>query len=110
MMWNRYEPMRRLFTSPRWAAIGFTHLQNRLKFRHLDDPWFPKHLDFGRRTIVEKTRLFQRCEPRGERCVHTIARQRGEVKRRRTVALRLPFVMLSNGIQAHVPVRRRGQP
>src|ERR1700736_1013459 len=59
------------------AAIGFTHLQNRLKYKDLDDPRFPKHNDRSRRASIEKTRLFHRCPSLVERCVHTIVAKRG---------------------------------
>src|SRR6266852_5269986 len=61
-----------LYLSP-LTAIGFTHLENRLKHKHLDEPRFRKLCGFGHRPIVEKTPLFHRGRQAVERCVHTIA-------------------------------------
>src|SRR5713226_3611633 len=72
LTWNLREERANSDLSPQ-AAIGFTHLENRLKHEHLDEPRFRKQCGFGHRPIVEKTPLFHRGRPAVERCVHTIA-------------------------------------
>src|SRR2546421_11893667 len=62
----------------RKRAIGFTHLKNRLRYRHLDDPQYPNCFVLRRRAILEKTRLFRCSRPACERCVNTIADDLGE--------------------------------
>src|SRR2546421_9013941 len=57
----------------RKRAIGFTHLKNRLRYRHLDDPQYPNCFVLRRRAILEKTRLLSCSRPACERCVNTIA-------------------------------------
>src|SRR5450631_1247285 len=62
--------------SPRRPAIGFTHLENRLKNRDLDDRRFWKRLYYGPSPNVDKTRVFRTGRPLIKRCVHEIAGDR----------------------------------
>src|SRR5450432_2688684 len=55
------------------TAIGFTHLENRLKNRDLDDRRFWKRLYYGPSPNVDKTRVFRTGRPLIKRCVHEIA-------------------------------------
>src|SRR5450432_695480 len=58
------------------TAIGFTHLENRLKNRDLDDRRFWKRLYYGPSPNVDKTRVFRTGRPLIKRCVHEIAGDR----------------------------------
>src|SRR5450631_4114887 len=66
----------RFLFPPPLSAIGFTHLENRLKNRDLDDPRFWKRLYYGPSANVDKTRVFRTGRPLIKRCVHEIAGDR----------------------------------
>ena len=68
--------LRLMSCSPRRPAIGFTHLENRLKNRDLDDRRFWKRLYYGPSPNVDKTRVFRTGRPLMKRCVHEIAGDR----------------------------------
>src|SRR5450631_2628384 len=68
--------LRLMSCSPRRPAIGFTHLETRLKNRDLDDPRFWKRLYYGPSANVDKTRVFRTGRPLMKRCVHEIAGDR----------------------------------
>src|SRR5713101_7399042 len=70
-----HHPMRR----PRVRAKACTHLENRLKYRDLDDPRFWKRLHVGPAATVDKTRVFRTCRLPIKRCVHTIGRKQGPI-------------------------------
>src|ERR1035437_6585881 len=61
---------------PPCRAIGFTHLENRLKYRDLEAPRFWKRLYVGPSATVDKTHVFRTCRPSIKRCVHSIAGDR----------------------------------
>src|SRR5450432_892654 len=69
-------PTRTTLSHPAHAAIGFTHLENRLKNRDLDDRRFWKRLYYGPSPNVDKTRVFRTGRPLIKRCVHEIAGDR----------------------------------
>src|SRR6266851_7791728 len=66
---------------PCFRTIGCTHLENRLKYRYLDDPRFWERLHVGPSATVEKTRVFYTYRPPIKRCVHALARTRGPIRR-----------------------------
>jgi hypothetical protein len=68
--------LRLMSCSPRRPAIGFTHLETRLKNRDLDDRRFWKRLYYGPSANVDKTRVFRTGRPLMKRCVHEIAGDR----------------------------------
>src|ERR1700737_5631378 len=61
-----------LLTLP-WRASACTHLENRLKYRDLDDPRFWKCLHVGTAATIDKTRVFRRRRSLIKRCVHPLA-------------------------------------
>src|ERR1700737_4542627 len=63
-----------LLTLP-WRASACTHLENRLKYRDLDDPRFWKCLHVGTAATIDKTRVFRRRRSLIKRCVHPLALQ-----------------------------------
>src|SRR5450432_2692576 len=69
--------LRLMSCSPRRPVIGFTHLENRLKNRDLDDRRFWKRLYYGPSPNVDKTRVFRTGRPLIKRCVHEIVKMRG---------------------------------
>src|SRR5450631_2875544 len=75
-------PTRTTLSHPAHAAIGFTHLENRLKNRDLDDRRFWKRLYYGPSPNVDKTRVFRTGRPLIKRCVHEIAAHAGYPVRR----------------------------
>src|ERR1700730_9349757 len=64
---------------PRERASACTHLENRLKYRDLDDPRFWKCLHVGTAATIDKTRVFRRRRSLIKRCVHPLARTRGPI-------------------------------
>jgi hypothetical protein len=62
--------------SPRRPAIRFTHLENRLRNRHLTDPRSQKRFVRNQSTSVDKTHIFPRAQSLPARCVHQIAGDR----------------------------------
>src|SRR5260221_7403296 len=60
---------------PRKSASACTHLENRLKYRDLDDPRFWKCLHVGTAATIDKTRVFRRRRSLIKRCVHPLALQ-----------------------------------
>src|SRR6266851_6753499 len=66
---------------PCFRTIGCTHLENRLKYRYLDDPRFWERLHVGPSATVEKTRVFYTYRPPIKRCVHALVRSQGPIRR-----------------------------
>src|SRR6202047_250818 len=74
----------RRFAPTRWrnhplpqGASACTHLENRLKYRDLDDPRFWKCLHVGTAATIDKTRVFRRRRSLIKRCVHPLVRKQG---------------------------------
>src|ERR1700724_3723722 len=58
---------------------GCTHLENRLKYRDLDDPRFWTRLYVGRSATVDKTQVFRTRRSTRKRCVHPLVRTQGPI-------------------------------
>src|ERR1700724_4532621 len=56
---------------------GCTHLENRLKYRDLDDPRFWTRLYVGRSATVDKTQVFRTRRSTRKRCVHPLVLSQG---------------------------------
>src|SRR6202023_2533596 len=60
---------------------GCTHLENRLKYRDLDDPRFWTRLYVGRSATVDKTQVFRTRRSTRKRWVHPLVRSQGRRER-----------------------------
>src|SRR6266851_9463227 len=76
---HRHPTARPRRMGPCVRTIGCTHLENRLKYRSLDDPRFWECLHVGPSATVEKTHVFYTCRPPIKRCVHALVRSQGRL-------------------------------